>query len=99
MLDDKQKEQILLGRKMIDAHRIEHAKLYTTIGIKDIPNAHTPLTEAMLKGISEIPFKSLDEFFDMSMLFNVQELGYETKESFGLSATIVEKQTLKGMWK
>jgi len=99
MLDEKQKEQILSGRKIIDTHRIEHVKLYVTVGIKDIPSAHTPLLEALMKAMAVLPFKDINEFFETSGLFNVQELGYENFDTFAIQATSAEKETLKKMWK
>jgi hypothetical protein len=98
MMDDKQKSQILLGRDAIDKYRIDHEKLYTMIGISNIPEAHTPLLNTAKSVMTTNQIESLDKFFKLSELLNVQEMGFETIEEFLKKRTEKEGDNFNNMW-
>ena len=75
-------EQILNGRKVVDAYRAAHSKLYEQGWHKFIPEKHTPLLNTMLVDLKKQGFNSLDEFFAASELLNIQELGFASKRDF-----------------
>ena len=68
------KEQILKGRKAVDAYRLAHAQLHSKGWYKGISEEHTPLLEEMVNQLSKQGFNSVDEFFGASDELNLQEL-------------------------
>lgn len=60
------KDKILAGRKAVEAYRTAHTALYKHGWHKGIPEAHTPLLNAMLKAFKGLGFNSLEEFFNAS---------------------------------
>jgi len=60
------KEQILKGRKAVDAYREAHRQLYSKPWHKGIPEEHTPLLNTMLAEFGKQGFNSPQEFFDAS---------------------------------
>jgi len=86
-------EKILVGREAVDAYRDAHSKLYVAGWHKGIPEEHTPLLHIMLDKFKEQGFNSIQEFFNASNLFNIQELGLEGKE-----LTDLDREALEGMW-
>ncbi|MBA7473846.1 hypothetical protein ES707_09191 [subsurface metagenome] len=69
------KAKILAGRKAVDAYRQAHSALHTQPCRKGIPEEHTPLLNIMVKAFKGLGFNTIQEFFDASELFNLQETG------------------------
>lgn len=60
------KEQVLAGRKAVQAYRTAHIKLYEKGWHKGIPEEHTPLLNILKEQLAKHGFNSLDEFFEVS---------------------------------
>jgi len=69
------KQQVLAGRKAVDAYRIAHTQLYVGGWHKGIPEEHTPLLNILLVNLKMQGFNSLDEFFAASEELNLFEAG------------------------
>jgi len=91
-------QQILAGRNRVDAYRTAHVALYNQPWHKGIPEAHTPLLNAMVNALNGLGFNSIQEFFDASDLLNLQELGFIDMEDFEQRATNADRAALDGMW-
>jgi len=85
------KQQIMAGRQRVDAYRTAHNALYSSGRHKGIPEAHTPLLNAMVNTLNGLGFNSLDEFFRVSDLLNLQELGFADRATF--DAKVLEGST------
>lgn len=92
------KEDIVAGRKAVDAYREEHTKLYSKPWHRGIPEEHTPLLNKLLADLKEQAFNSLEEFFNASRELNMGELGYSSKEDFEARATDADRKALREMW-
>lgn len=66
MSDKALKQKILAGRKLVEAYRTAHAKLYERGYRKGIPEEHTPLLNVMKKGLTGLGFEDLNDFFTQS---------------------------------
>lgn len=64
------KQKILAGRKVVNAYRKAHRRLYNKPWHRGIPDEHTPLLNIMLKAFKGLGFNTIDEFFNAS-----EELG------------------------
>lgn len=66
------KENILAGRKAVDAYREAHAKLHNKPWHRGIPEEHTPLLDKLRANLKGLGFDSLDGFFDANDELNHQ---------------------------
>jgi len=60
------KNNILAGRKAVDAYRADHAKLHKKLWYRGIPEEHTPLLNKLLVELKGLGFNSVEEFFNAS---------------------------------
>ena len=60
------KTKILAGRKVVDAYRTAHTKLYEKGWHNGVPEEHTPLLNVMLEAVKGLGFNTIQEFFDAS---------------------------------
>ena len=93
------RDNILAGRKAVDAYRDAHTQLHSKPWHKGIPGEHTPLLNILLGGLKEQEFNSIHEFFAASEELNVKELGFEDREDFEKRATDNDREALEEMWR
>jgi len=65
-IDDAFKQQILAGRKAVEAYREAHHRLYQRPYYRQIHTDHTPLLNKMVDALGKLGFNSIQEFFDAS---------------------------------
>lgn len=86
------------ARASVDAYRTAHTQLYKSGWYKGISEAHTPLLNTMLAGITKQGFASIGTLFTASNLYNIQQLGFADEADFEARATTADRTTLNGMW-
>ena len=87
-------ENILSGRKAVNAYREAHSQLNDSKWYKGVPEAHTPLLNMMLTELDKQGFKSIDEFFTASDKLNLEEAGLIDVKKF----TLADKLDLNERW-
>jgi hypothetical protein len=92
------KTKILPGRKAVDAYRTAHLALHSKLWHRGIPEEHTPLLNIMVKAFKGLGFKTIQEFFNASVLLNLQELGFADMEDFVNRATDADREALRLKW-
>lgn len=98
------KDNILAGRKAVDAYRTAHTQLHSKPWHKGIPEEHTPLLKVMVKALEKQGFTSekteevLAKFWDASDLLNLQELGFKDRQDFEKRATDKDREALEETW-
>ena len=104
------KQKVVAGRSVVDAYRVAHHQLHSKAWHRRVPEEHTPLLRAMVKGLMGLGYTSkkeelrdrapevLAKFWVDSDLENFKELGYESRDDFKARATEANKATLREMW-
>ena len=59
-------QKILAGRRLVEAYRTAHTKLYERAWHKGIPEEHTPILHILQDGLTGLGYKSLNDFFTQS---------------------------------
>jgi len=98
-MDQVTRSKVLEGRKAVDAYREAHRQLHSEPWHRGIPEEHTPLLNKLLAELEGQGQGWLQEFFALSELLNLQELGFSSKEDFEARATEADSETLSGMWR
>lgn len=89
------------GRTLIDQYRTDHAKIKPTEQATYLGKLLGELFSLKLSDASsgkEIDFPFF-VFYEKSMIYNYEALGYTDKDDFDTNASAADKTTIETMWK
>ena len=105
------KEKVLAGRAVVDAHRKAHHALHSKSWHWGIPEEHTPLLEKMVVGLEQVGYTStatelgekssemLAKLVHDSDLLSLQELGFVDAEDWHNRATEADREAMRLRWR
>lgn len=107
-MDDKEKKEVEDARLAVEKYRNAHDQMYVDFKGRQDTDTQIKIFGDLLKELEiygfiaekeQPPHEAISVFFDKSLLYNVQELGYEDYDDYKTNSSLNDKETLQTMWK
>ena len=107
-MDTKEKKEVEDARLAVEKYRNAHDQMYVDFKGRQDLDTQAQIFDTFLKDLGdqgfvisdqETPSNAIDRFFDKSVLYNVQELGYKDYDDYMAKVSLSDKETFETMWK